>query len=698
MFRAYHANMGLSPVPTDQNVPPVRSGGGLGLSSASATQIKHRGITYRTSLVLSISLLVVVTGLTLTLLAFRNARSNTATLADELFQEVSDHAVTKTRAFVQRAVPLVHTLGNLVDLGLSLDDPSRLARQLMAVLQANPGISWLSYSNEAGTFVGAYRTASGNYRINQSRIVDGRTELTESDVLDDGSWKLYRHVNDSGYDPRRRDFYQRAKAAGKIVWMPPYIFYDQGVPGITCANPVYDSTRRFLGVITVDFDLNALSEFISQLSISPNSRLFIITPQGMLLAHPWQRLVVQSGHRNQGWMPTVDDAGDPLLKVFFDQLKQRNGQAGPRDDRTFEFSHDRIPYYAHATTFAVDDQMVWIIGALAPQADFLADVQRHNAMSLGASLLAVLLAVGVAMMLARRVSGPILSLVGFMRSVGAGDLNQRINLRGAQEFRRLSLELNKMIADLRDRLRLRSALNVAMEVQQKLLPARPPNIPGLDIAGYSIYCDETGGDYFDYLMLEESSPTSVLVAIGDVMGHGIAAALLMATARAILRSRAGAGDDLGGLLTHLNDHLAVDLSGSRFMTMYLWRIDSADQSVRLAGAGHDPAIIYDPATGQFDSPERGDLPLGIEPGITYHEQSWGPMRPGQVIVLGTDGIWETVNPQREFYGKDRLRDCIRATANQSAADIASAIQADLTRFRDPLRQRDDVTLVVIKVL
>jgi len=80
-----------------------------------------------------------------------------------------------------------------------------------------------------------------------------------------------------------------------------------------------------------------------------------------------------------------------------------------------------------------------------------------------------------------------------MRSVGEGGLNQRINLKGAREFRQLSSALNKMIADLRDRLRLRTALNVAMEVQQKLLPARPPNVPGLDIAGYSIYRDETGG-------------------------------------------------------------------------------------------------------------------------------------------------------------------------------------------------------------
>ena len=95
-----------------------------------------------------------------------------------------------------------------------------------------------------------------------------------------------------------------------------------------------------------------------------------------------------------------------------------------------------------------------------------------------------------------------------------------------------------MIADLRDRLRLRHSLGVAMQVQQRLLPAAPPHIRGLDVAGHSTYCDETGGDYYDFLVRDRAAPHTVLVALGDVMGHGVAAALVMASVRAVLAGEA----------------------------------------------------------------------------------------------------------------------------------------------------------------
>ena len=119
---------------------------------------------------------------------------------------MSDHAVTKTRGFLNRAAPIAQALGNLSDLGLATTDPDRLVRQLLAVLRANAGVSWLSYSDEAGSFVGAYRPTATTLRVNQSRIVDGRVVAVEHDVSDDGSWKLFRRDEDSGYDPRLRPF------------------------------------------------------------------------------------------------------------------------------------------------------------------------------------------------------------------------------------------------------------------------------------------------------------------------------------------------------------------------------------------------------------------------------------------------------------------------------------------------------------
>jgi hypothetical protein len=117
----------------------------------------------------------------------------------------------------------------------------------------------------------------------------------------------------------------------------------------------------------------------------------------------------------------------------------------------------------------------------------------------------------------------VLKLIEFMNRVGGGDLEAKAEFGGSTEFRRLADALNRMIADLRDRLRLRHSLGVAMQVQQRLLPAVPPHMRGLDMAGHSTYCDETGGDYYDFLVLDRAAPDAVLVALGDVNEHGLVA-------------------------------------------------------------------------------------------------------------------------------------------------------------------------------
>src|SRR5947209_1710659 len=149
-------------------------------SPSSAAPVSGSGrwdLSYRAKLVLGVCGLVLLTGAAITWLADRSARGNTEALIDSLFREVSGHAVTHTRAFVLRAGPLVQSMQNLGDKGLALDDSDRLAGQLLAFLKGNPGLSWVSYGDEAGTFTGAQRTPEGGLRINQSRIVGGHTRL-----------------------------------------------------------------------------------------------------------------------------------------------------------------------------------------------------------------------------------------------------------------------------------------------------------------------------------------------------------------------------------------------------------------------------------------------------------------------------------------------------------------------------------------
>jgi sigma-B regulation protein RsbU (phosphoserine phosphatase) len=647
--------------------------------------------------VLGVCGLVLFTGAVVLWLAHRSARAGTEALTDSVFREVSARAATHTRGYVLRAAPIVESLARLADHGLAVDDPDRLAPQLLAVLKANPGLSWVSYSDESGTFTGANRTPEGGLRVHRSRIVNGKTQLVEHDVLPDGSLKVFRTDPDSGYDPRVRPFYVKPKREGRLVWLPPYVFYWQWVPGTTCAVPVKDAGGKLLGVLTADFDLNALSDFVAGLSVSEHSRVFLFTSDEVLLAHPDRRGV--SGTRETARLLTLADAGDPLVDAYHANLKPEylNASDGEAFHR-FEFRHDGTDYLGSATTFRVGDDLVWVVGVVAPKSDFVGDVWRTQAVALAAAALAVLAAVLLAFVLARAVSRPVQSLIGFMNRVGSGDLAARAEFGGSGEFRQLADALNRMIGDLRDRLRLLHSLGVAMEVQQRLLPAAAPAVRGLDVAGHSTYCDETGGDYYDFLVLDTAAPDAVLIALGDVMGHGVAAALVMAGVRAVLRDRAAEPGGLAELMGRLNRLISADHKGDRFMTMHLSVIDSRTRTMRWVSAGHDPVIVYDPAGGNFAEVGEGDLPLGVMDDTTYTEQNSAPFGPSQVLFFGTDGVWEMPDAKGDQFGKDRLREVIRASASLPADGIAHAVRERLTAFRGDARSVDDVTFVVVKVL
>jgi serine phosphatase RsbU (regulator of sigma subunit) len=247
---------------------------------------------------------------------------------------------------------------------------------------------------------------------------------------------------------------------------------------------------------------------------------------------------------------------------------------------------------------------------------------------------------------------------------------------------------------------LRQALALAEEVQRNLLPQASPGLPGFDIAGTSLYSDETGGDYFDFIEAPNDRRNSFGVIIGDVTGHGVAAALLMTTARAFLRMRSFQPGSLASVVDDVNRLLCADVGDTgRFVTLFYLAIDTENRRLHWVRAGHDPIILYDAKTGQVsDIPDRGGPPLGIVTEARYALNSAEGLSPGQVALLATDGLWESRNAHGEMYGKNRVRQALRQSADRPAADIVSAVLAGLKAFMGSTPPEDDVTLVAIKVL
>jgi sigma-B regulation protein RsbU (phosphoserine phosphatase) len=238
-----------------------------------------------------------------------------------------------------------------------------------------------------------------------------------------------------------------------------------------------------------------------------------------------------------------------------------------------------------------------------------------------------------------------------------------------------------------------------MEVQQSLLPKGPPKFPGFDIQGKAAYCDETGGDYYDFLLFERDGDTKLAIAMGDVTGHGIAAALLMTTARALVRARADAPGSLAQHITRINSLLSADNDHGRFLTLFFMVMDRERAEMRYVAAGHDPAIIYAPATDSFrELDAEGGIPLGIDASWEYLEHSAPMLAPGEVMFLGTDGIWEARDTNDVLYGKERMKEVIRANAARTSAEICDAVLEAVRAYRGTVPQLDDITMVVVKAV
>jgi serine phosphatase RsbU (regulator of sigma subunit) len=245
---------------------------------------------------------------------------------------------------------------------------------------------------------------------------------------------------------------------------------------------------------------------------------------------------------------------------------------------------------------------------------------------------------------------------------------------------------------------LRESLALANEIQRHLLPQQNPVDEHLDIAGRSIYCSATGGDYFDYIRFPEDTGQRLDVVVGDVTGHGIEAALLMTSARAFLRSRTFQPGSLAQVIADVNRHLTFDLYESgRFMTLFYLTIEPVAGRLNWVRAGHDPALLFDPATGRFRELRGAGIALGVDRSWRYEEQRLSGLSRGQVIFLGTDGIWETRDPRGDLFGKKRVYDLLRTCAADGAADIAERLIDDLNRFRENPEPEDDITMVVVRI-
>ncbi len=527
------------------------------------------------------------------------------------------------------------------------------------------------------------------------------------------------------YDPRQRTWYQFAKLDNIIVWTPPTIDATTGRLTITVAAPLHDDEGRFLGVTAVDVDITQLlgAENLD-IAITPTEKQLIVIPDDGLTElrrragidrPPGETLIIYAQQTYQ--IDTEDWRTDPALKPFHlddpEHNRQINLAVRQNQSHLLRTRIDEKDVFVSIAPMGADTgRSTASVVTIVPVADVTALAgtvrtqfsQETKAQLVANISIAVLVLAGVVFIAFRgsqNVTRPIRELSEAAQRVAEGDLDVHLHSAdksGNDELTEMARAFDAMIPKLRDQLRLRHSLDLAMEVQQALLPSSAPDFPGLDLHGLSVYCDETGGDYFDFLTIEPIGPNRLGIVIGDVTGHGIAAALLMTTARALLRTHASMPGSLAQTIFAINRALTEDAVEGRFMTLAFLLYDKPANTIRWVNAGHDPALLYDPGDDTFTELTAEGIPLGIIKDWQYEESSRPALTPGQLLVIGTDGIWEQRNQQDEMFSKNRLRQIIRDNARKTSKDIAEAVVAAVHAHRATIPQSDDITLVVIRAI
>jgi len=251
--------------------------------------------------------------------------------------------------------------------------------------------------------------------------------------------------------------------------------------------------------------------------------------------------------------------------------------------------------------------------------------------------------------------------------------------------------------ELADKVTMKRDLEIAREIQTWLVPSKPPEVAGADIAFASRPQNSVAGDYYDafYPTASAEENGKLMLVIADVAGKSIPAALLMATLQASLRTIAGEGAPLGELVVRLNRYASAhSLDGRRFTTAVLTEYNPATRHLVYVNAGHNPPILRH-ANGALEKLEVGGLPLGIDTGAAY-DTAAVDLRPGDALIFYTDGVVEAFDEKGDPFGDERWLDAIRALPEWNAQESLQFLMKGVDDFVGLTRQSDDITCLVFR--
>jgi len=300
---------------------------------------------------------------------------------------------------------------------------------------------------------------------------------------------------------------------------------------------------------------------------------------------------------------------------------------------------------------------------------------------------------------------PIQQLTEGVRRIGAGDLDTSLPVAGDDEFGQIAKAFNEMTVKFKkaqesrvEQERLQKEMQVAQEIQHALLPSTFPEVEGYDLATIYQAAKDVGGDYFDFVWIDEKT---LGIVVADVSGKGVPGSLVMTMIRTAIRLEARGNKNAVDILRRVNTFVSDDVKRGMFITIFFVVLDAEQRKISFASAGHNPMILYRAKAQKtyFLNPKGiplgMQLPEGVDFGGSLQADSVR-LKKDDLLVIYTDGVTEAMNPKREQFGIDRFLKFIKDNATLTTDDFVAALQKELGRFTGNAPQNDDITLVAIK--
>jgi len=520
----------------------------------------------------------------------------------------------------------------------------------------------------------------------------------------------------ASYDPRNRDWFTRTLDTGHRVWSDPYV--DAGGKGlmVTCSRQAGTDNSGRTWIAGTDVTLDTINSQIINTQVSDRGYALLLDSRGDVISRPGIATGDSKWDESFRSENLLKSENAKLSAVARDMVAGKSGTARiflGGEEKYIAYAPLKSVNWSLAIVMPVDDIIApaKVTGASIASATVESGTHLNRQMEAAKYLFVVLFVILfvivtiLSVLFAQVITRPVEELRRGSEAIGAGDLEYRVRISTGDEFEDLADSFNTMAVSLKNNMdelqrttaekeRFAKELEIAKGIQQSFLPDSAPEIAGIELVAKNIPALEVGGDFYDFIPVAKDKWGLV---IADVSGKGVPAALFMALSRTLIRASTLVNADPARSIGQANRMIFEDSKTSMFVTLFYAILDAREMTLDYVNAGHNPPLLLHGEASTVLLLKAKGIALGVIDEVNLQSVKVD-LKPGDVLVLYTDGVTEAINDKDEEFGEERLLQVITETRSRPAQEIMDRILAAITAFAGDRPQYDDITIMVLRVV